>query len=303
MIPGQIRDLQLSEDCRQMDLDSSLLFPCSCYNVDVQLNVAQEVPWHWHEEAEAIAVVQGRVRLQAGGDAWLLEEGEGIFLNSNTLHSARLVDGGACRLHSLVFSADLLAGVPGSVFEQRYLRPLLRSPTRALALRRDTGWQREAVGAIEGAYSAFAAEAFGWELLVRGELGRLWLLAASHAAPAGPALEENSDTHRLKEMLRYLHENFDRRVLLKEVAAAASIGKRECLRCFRRTIGVAPMQYLLKFRVRQASRLLAETDLPITEVGSRCGFESPSYFTLTFRRLTGQTPRDYRRYFTGSESR
>ena len=63
------------------------------------------------------------------------------------------------------------------------------------------------------------------------------------------------------------------------------------------------MQYLLKFRVRQASRLLAETDLPITEVGSRCGFESPSYFTLTFRRLTGQTPRDYRRYFTGSESR
>ena len=117
------------------------------------------------------------------------------------------------------------------------------------------------------------------------------------------ALEENSDTHRLKEMLRYLHENFDRPVLLEEVAAAASIGKRECLRCFRRTIGVAPMQYLLRFRVRQASRLLAETDLPITEVGSRCGFESPSYFTLTFRRLTGQPPRDYRRYFAGSGGR
>lgn len=301
MIPGQIRDLRLSEDYRQLDLDSTLLFPCACYNVDVGLNVTHEVPWHWHEEIEAIAIVQGQGLLQAGGDTWVVREGDGVFLNSNTLHSVQLIDGGLCRLHSLVFAADLLAGAPGSIFEQRYLRPLLRSPTRALLFRGEVPWQREAVDCLERAYRAFETEEFGWELAVRGELSRLWTAAGAHAAAAGPALEENSDTRRLKEMLGYLHENFSRAVQLEEVAAAASVSKRECLRCFQRTIGIAPIQYLTKFRVRQASRLLADTELPVTEVGLSCGFESPSYFSLTFRRLTGMTPREYRRHFTGGK--
>lgn len=298
MIPGQICDLRLAEDFRQLNPNGTLLFPCSCYNVDVRLNVAQEVPWHWHEEIEVIAIAQGRGLVQAGGESWLLETGDGIFVNTNTLHSVHLVDGGLCQLHSLVFSADLLAGVPGSVFEQRYLRPMLRSPSRALPLRRDVPWQRDAVSAIEGAYQAFAAESFGWELLVRAELGRLWSLAAEHAAPSVPVVEESGDTRRLKEMLHCIHEHYDRPITLEEVAAAANVGKRECLRCFQRTIGVTPIQYLLRFRIRQASRLLAETDLPITEVALRCGFESPSYFALTFRRLTGRTPREHRRCFS-----
>lgn len=295
MIPGQIYDLRLSADHRQLDLDSRVTFPCSCYNVDVRLNVAQEVPWHWHEEIEVIAIAQGRGLIQAGGEAWALEAGDGVFVNANTLHSVELVEGGPCRLHSLVFSADLLAGAPGSVFERRYLRPVLGSSTRALPLRQEESWQRDAVAAIEGAYQAFVAEKFGWELLVRGELGRLWSLAAEHMDPAVPAPEESSDTLRLKRMLNCLHQNFDRKLTLEEVAGAANVGKRECLRCFQRTIGVTPIQYLLKYRVRQATHLLSETELPVTEVALRCGFESPSYFSLTFRRLTGQTPLEYRR--------
>lgn len=100
---------------------------------------------------------------------------------------------------------------------------------------------------------------------------------------------------RLKTMLGYLHENYDQPLCLEQVAAAASVSKRECLRCFQRTVGVTPIQYLQKYRIRRASVLLGESDLPVTEVGSRCGFESPSYFALLFRRHTGQTPREYRR--------
>lgn len=298
MIPGQIRDLRLSEDFQQLDLDSSPLFPCSCYNVDVRLNVAQEVPWHWHGEIEAICVVQGRGLFQASGESWSLEAGDGLFLNANVLHSVRLPEGEDCRLHSLVFSAELLAGMPGSIFEQRYIRPVLGSSTRAVPLYRSEPWRREAAAAVEQAYHAFAGEAFGWELLVRGALGRMWALMAEHMASPGAAAAESHDVRRLKEMLQYLHTHYDQPVSLEEVAGAVHIGKRECLRCFQRTIGVTPIQYLLKYRVRKASALLAETDLPVTEVALRCGFESPSYFSLVFRRLTGRTPKEYRRYFS-----
>ena len=301
MIPGQICELRLSEDHRQLDLHGTHLFPCSCFNVDVRRNVGQEVPWHWHEEIEVIVMVEGKALVKGGGESWILEAGDGIFLNTNTLHSVQLVNGEICRLHSLVFSSDLLAGVPGSVFEQRYLRPMLNATCRAKPLRRNSPWEKEAVDAIEGAYTAYAEEPFGWELMVRGELSRLWMLVAGHTAQAESGLEENIDMYRLKEMLEYIHENFDKPILLENIAAAAKISVRECLRCFQRTIGVAPIQYLQKFRIRQASHLLVETDLPITEVGLRCGYESPSYFSSIFRRMTEQTPKDYRRYFAANQ--
>lgn len=297
MIPGQIYDLQLSADQKQLDLDNARMFPCSCYDVDVRLNVAQEVPWHWHEEIEIVALVRGRGMFRAGEEAWLLEAGDGLFINTNTLHSVQLVEGNACRLHTLVFSADLLAGIPGSVFESRYLRPVLRSPARALPLRQDVPWQKKAVSAIDSAYRFFAAEAFGWEMQVRAELSWFWLLIAEHTAPSGPAMEENSDTLRLKKMLNCIHKQYGQPISLEKIAAAAGVGTRECLRCFQRTIGVTPIQYLLRHRILQATRLLTETDLPVTEVAVQCGFDSPSYFSLTFRRLTGQTPREYRRTF------
>ena len=283
MIPGQIRDLRLSEDFRQLDLDSTPLFPCSCYNVDVRLNVAQEVPWHWHREIEAISVIQGRGLFQASGESWLLEAGDGIFLNTNVLHSVHLPEGENCRFYSLVFSAELLAGMPGSIFEQRYIRPLLGSSTRAVPLYRNEPWRQEAV--------------------VRGALSQMWVLMAEHMTSPGSAATETNDIRRLKEMLQFLHAHYDQPVSLEEIAGTANIGKRECLRCFQRTIGVTPIQYLLKYRVRKASSLLAETDLPVTEVALRCGFESPSYFSLMFRRLIGRTPRDYRRYFSESLDR
>ncbi|MGI6344578.1 MAG: helix-turn-helix domain-containing protein [Bacillota bacterium] len=48
-------------------------------------------------------------------------------------------------------------------------------------------------------------------------------------------------------------------------------------------------------RIQKAQRLLRETDLTISAISQECGFESPSYFSATFRRETGYSPSAYRR--------
>jgi len=300
MVSEQHYHFNLTENRQQLGIGTPELFPCLCFRVDVRRNVCHEIPWHWHEEIEVITIAQGRGLVHAGRETWLLEKGDGLFLNANTFHRIQTVNGGICRFHSLVFTADLLAGAPGSVFEQRYVRPLLRSSTRKLLLRQDVPWQKQAIDAIEEAYHAFDTEEFGWELLARAALSRLWQLAAKYADLTTPAEEESSDVRRLRAMLQCIRENYSRPLLLEEIAAAANIGKRECLRCFRRTIGITPIQCLMKTRIRQASHLLAETDLPVTEIGLQCGFENPSYFAQAFRRITGQSPKSYRRYFAGA---
>jgi len=69
----------------------------------------------------------------------------------------------------------------------------------------------------------------------------------------------------------------------------------ECLRCFKKTIGISPMQYLLKHRITVAARLLVESHLNITEIGDLSGFENPSHFARTFKHVMSCTPSEYRK--------
>lgn len=295
MISQQHYKFYMTPDRQQLGIDTSVLFPCLCFDVDIRRNVCHEIPWHWHPEIEVDVITHGRVLLEAGGKTWELKPGDGLFLNTNVCHGLQALGAGPCRFHSLAFTAEVLAGAPGSVFEQRYVRPMLASSARVMVLRSEVPWQREAVAAANDAYDAFAREDFGWELLARGALSRFWQLAAKHADLSQAAEEEPADVRRLKIMFQCIRENFSRPLTLEDIAASANIGKRECLRCFRRTVGVAPIQCLMKYRIRQATRMLVDTDLSVTEIGLRCGFENPSYFAQTFRRLTGLTPREYRK--------
>ena len=91
-------------------------------------------------------------------------------------------------------------------------------------------------------------------------------------------------------MLAYIHEKHPEKLTLEDIAGAAAISTRACLRCFRVSIRQSPMEYLIGYRIRAARKLLETTDLPVTEIAMRCGFNSPSYFSKQFRQICAMTP-------------
>ena len=106
---------------------------------------------------------------------------------------------------------------------------------------------------------------------------------------------KNLDSQRIKGMLDFIQKNYSNELTLKEIGEAVFIGERETLRCFARTIGISPIEYLKKYRVKVAANLLTTTDLPVTEICIQCGFNSPSYFSKSFQRVFNVTPREYRK--------
>jgi AraC family transcriptional regulator len=99
---------------------------------------------------------------------------------------------------------------------------------------------------------------------------------------------------RLRRVMAFVSENFSNDVRLAELADAAGMSSFHFAREFKRTTGTTPHQYLIKFRVERAKTLLAEAEMPLTEVGLNSGFSHQSHFTRLFRRLTGTTPQAYR---------
>ncbi|MDZ4200290.1 MAG: helix-turn-helix transcriptional regulator [Kiritimatiellia bacterium] len=65
-------------------------------------------------------------------------------------------------------------------------------------------------------------------------------------------------------------------------------------RYWNRYVQLPPARYVMTLRMREARRLLVETDLTVAEVAEQVGFEDPLYFSRSFRRLTGVPPSHYR---------
>ena len=290
--------LNLNAEGYESKVRGSPMFPCGAYYSDMTDPTMSEIPWHWHEEIEVLAVRAGVAQLYVNGERYSLREGEGAFINSNVLHSAWAADEMGCMLNSLVFDASLLSGAMESVFEQRYVRPLLHCHALPVVpFYRDAEWTCEAAQCVRGAYKACNDEEYGYELVVRGRLTQMWHLLVTNMRPVmkQASISENRDAVRIKMMMRHLHRHYAEKISLRQIAAAANISERECLRCFKKTIGMPPMQYLLKYRVSISARLLADTALTVTEICTQAGFENASHFSKTFKYFMSCTPTVYRK--------
>jgi AraC-like DNA-binding protein len=81
---------------------------------------------------------------------------------------------------------------------------------------------------------------------------------------------------------------------LDALARAAHVSPRHFSRCFRRTFGETPHQYLLTRRMERASALLRNTDHSVLDICLEVGLQSVGSFTSSFKRTYGVTPTDYR---------
>ena len=196
----------------------------------------------------------------------------------------------------MVFHPRLIGGGIDSVFWQAYLRPLIGSGIRSVALDGGQPWQARALECIESAWQEGAREAPGYEFRVRAALSELVFLLWQHLPREKAVISEKTlrDSERIKRMLRYVQQNYTEEISVADIAASASISQSECLRCFRSTIGMPPIQYVKRFRVQRAAELLSSTAQKIADIGAQCGFLDTSYFTRCFREVKGMSPGEYR---------
>jgi AraC-like DNA-binding protein len=92
----------------------------------------------------------------------------------------------------------------------------------------------------------------------------------------------------------HIKQHFARPISLAELTAIAGLSVAQLERHCKRIFQLTPRQMIHKARLEEASRLLLEQDLPITEIALRCGYTDHSAFSRQFRALTSLSPSQYR---------
>lgn len=113
------------------------------------------------------------------------------------------------------------------------------------------------------------------------------------AGSAPPGLLRGLGDERLAVALTLMHAHIDRPWTVEQLAKAAALSRSTFFERFTRTVGVAPMEYLLAWRMRIAKDLLQRGELRASEIAERIGYGSGSAFSTAFQRHVGVAPSRY----------
>jgi AraC-like DNA-binding protein/mannose-6-phosphate isomerase-like protein (cupin superfamily) len=270
--------------------------PVAGYDEYFSKFVLNEVPWHWHEEIEFIIIYEGSIKVEYVDGYTNLDQGDGIFINSNTLHRLTQIGNIDCHIINFVLKPEFLGGRYDSRIYREYIKPICNNKALStIKLSPTIPWGQKSINKIIEAFNAFTSSTFGYEMVVRTNLTEVWGLICINQ----PNVFKNSNPitesrKRISKIIKFIHNNYENKLTIRLLAGVADISESECYRLFKKTLQTTPNDYILNHRLQVAAIKLVDSDETILNLTYELGFGSPSYFSKKFKERYSYTPRKFR---------
>jgi AraC-like DNA-binding protein len=255
-------------------------------------------PAHQHDFGELVILFSGTAVHQTEDGDCPLAAGDVFYIRPRHAHGyTKMCQAAMC---NVLFDPELylrsvphLHRLPGfhALF---HLEPLLRgAQTPQNRLRLDPDALKRAEGWVDRLIAECDERPPGYE----GTVHALFSLLVAELARSCDLHEAGTSRHLagLARVAAHIETHFAQPVRLEDLAGMACMSRASLERAFNRCYGTSPIDYLLSCRVAHARALLESTDLSVTEIARRSGFNDSNYFTRKFRERAGAAPRAYRR--------
>jgi AraC-like DNA-binding protein len=133
--------------------------------------------------------------------------------------------------------------------------------------------------------------------IVLSEMGQTWQLALLSGAPHNfshllAAESKNIAPWQVRRAVDYIESNWRKPLLIEDIAAAIEVSSRSLFKTFKTSMGVSPMVYVRKVRLKKANRmlLLATRETSVAGVAYACGFRNAGHFAKDYREAFGESP-------------
>jgi AraC family transcriptional regulator, melibiose operon regulatory protein len=252
---------------------------------------------HWHQELEFTLVTEGKMEYQANDTTFVIEKGNGIFVNTNILHAARQIGGSDCSYTAIRFSPALIGGLEGNRIYEQYINPILCCKGLSfLYLSSTIEWQNEILESLRKLSEVYSESFTSYEFSIIIHILKIWQLIYLNCEYL---LKQNYSTSLITEKLcaalAYIHKAYASKLTLDDIAGACHYSKSECCRMFNKILHQSPMDYVISYRIHQSLPLIASRKYPMTEIAGKVGFSGSSYFSEVFHKIIGCTPTEYKK--------
>ena len=250
-------------------------------------------PWHYHEEVEFIAVLQGTLTMETTHFSYNLQAGHVVILGSNELHRSHKhkhddllyivchVDMAAFMDPSLL---PYLAAFTGRSANLTQLNEMLRKYPASLQVLHQL---------IHQMLHDMTIQQRGYELSINASLKKLMytLIQMDDAGiiqPMDPQLAE-----KLRPALVYIERQLECSCQIADISSKLNYNSSYFAKLFKKGMGMTFTSYVQMRRMKRAEQLLLTEAWSVTEISGKVGFTSPAQFYQLFKRHFGCSPRQF----------
>lgn len=257
------------------------------FSEDMQLDASEKrltenfAP-HWHEFYELEYVLSGSGVYEVNGTPYPFSPGSAFLMTPVDFHAV-WVDGEAA-IVNVMFAEPWL--------DESLIYCLLRAAGPLVA--HMPADRREGLASLcRAVVREYKSDAPHRERVIKNllECAVVTLLRELEIAPGDRAPQPGNN---IQHALTYIQTHFREPITLGDAAAQAGLSATYFSEKFHAYAGETFRSYLVRLRCEYAQRMLAYTDVPVTEVCYACGFATLSHFQRTFKSLYGMSPRAWR---------
>ena len=288
--------IQINQDKKELKSHGCYEFPVMVSHENLCSYERGSFFWHWHPEIELTLILEGDIVYQVGSQTYHLSAGDALFCNANMLHTGHQYNKKDCVYISTTFDPRILYGFERSIIQTKYVTPLtLNSQLPSIHLTADVDWQKSIIDQLSYIWQITNTKSVTYELDIQMALMTIWAEIYRHSRPDTKDLPSViRERERLHQMLAYIHDHFDEKLTLDDLAEHINICKSECCRFFKKHMNMSIFDYLMHYRIERSLPLLQNTNESITDIASKTGFTNSCYFGKIFKQDVGCTPREYR---------
>lgn len=289
------KKLKIAEGNHAVVEPQIMQYPLTYFIQELSKETYEMIDWHWHSGVQFCYVTLGVVKIQTAEKEVILEEGEGLFINVQQVHKAINYKEKAEYI-SLNLPVHFL-GLEGSEMYHHFMEPVLYAQDmQVLEMKKNDSRMENCLTKLKTCAEKIKKGEEIYSLSLLADLLLLWEELLRQVAATGQRENKSKKTNqRLQHILKYLQENYHKKITLQEIADQINLSKSECARFFKKITGETIFEYLLKLRIEKSIELLKNTDKTITEIAYETGFTSQSYYDQRFRKMKGISPLKYRK--------
>lgn len=252
---------------------------------------------HWHDAQEIIVPLEEGYTAIVQDATFRLEPGDILLIPPGSLHSLEAPDSGS----RFVFLLEL--NVMCQLTDFFRTQALLAKPVCITSDTCPEIYEKE-IGLIMQAASHYWGTAPSRQLRIYSCLMDFYAcytdfcIEPGRFSSANPITLPSGDSSRkISLLLNYLQQHYTENISLEDAAAKAGLSKFYFSRIFKQHTGQTFYDYLSFLRIQSAEQLLKNTETPISQIASACGYATLSSFNRSFQKFRKCTPSEYRNLY------